>query len=308
MLDVKRMRVLSEVVRTGSFSAAADSLHLSQSAVSQQVAALEKEVGMQLLERTSDGPKLTAAGETLMSHADAVITRLAEAERELSGIAGLEGGRLRVISFPTASATLMTRALSEFRRRFPNVELQLAEGEPEESLPAIRRGDYDLALAFDFTAHPEDFGRDIAADLIFEEKMRVGLPQGHPLAASEAVDVSTLADEDWLVGTGSSSCRTHMINICRDAGFDPRVSFESDDYQVLFGLAEAGLGVALLPELAGDHPGVALRPIEPDAPIRRIWAITREPESRSPAAEQMLAILNDVGATYGKDDGLKAVA
>src|SRR5918994_7071721 len=124
MLDVKRLNVLREVVKRGSFSAAADSLHLSQSAVSQQVANLEKEVGLKLLERTSDGPKLTPAGETVVSHADAVITRLAEAERELAEIAGLEGGRLRLISFPTASATLMTRGMSEFRRRHPQIELQ----------------------------------------------------------------------------------------------------------------------------------------------------------------------------------------
>jgi DNA-binding transcriptional LysR family regulator len=307
MLDVKRMRVLSEVVATGSFSAAADSLHLSQSAVSQQVATLEREVGMQLLERASDGPRLTTAGETLMGHADAVITRLAEAERELSGIAGLEGGRLRVISFPTASATLMTRAMSEFRRRFPNVELQFAEGEPEDSLPAVRRGDFDLALTFDFVAFPEDYGRDVEALLIFEETVRVALPPGHPLAASETVDVSALDQEDWLAGTSPSSCRDHVDNICRAAGFEPRVSFESDDYQVLFGLVEAGLGVALLPELAGAHPGVELREIEPDPPIRRIWAITRDGESRSPAAEEMLAILRDVGAGFGRD-GLRVVA
>src|SRR6059058_835508 len=112
MLDLKRLRVLGEVARQSSFSAAAEELYLSQSAVSQQVATLEREVGMPLLDRTSDGPRLTAAGETLLEHADAVIARLDEAERELSAIAGLDGGRLRLASFPSASATLVTRALS----------------------------------------------------------------------------------------------------------------------------------------------------------------------------------------------------
>src|SRR5687768_5112512 len=123
MLDVKRMRVLREVISSGSFSGAADNLHLSQSAVSQQVAALEREVGQPLLERTTDGPRLTAAGEVLLSHGDAVIARLEEAERELAEIAGLEGGRLRLMSFPTASAALVTQAMAEFRSRFPNIEL-----------------------------------------------------------------------------------------------------------------------------------------------------------------------------------------
>ena len=116
--------MLREVIGRGSFSGAAESLHLSQSAVSQQIAVLEREVGIPLLERTSDGPKLTAAGETLMDHGDAVICRLEEAERELAQIAGLEGGRLRLASFPTASATLMTRALPLFRQRFPRVVLE----------------------------------------------------------------------------------------------------------------------------------------------------------------------------------------
>lgn len=308
MLDVKRMRVLREVVLRGSFSTAAEALHLSQSAVSQQVAALEREVGVQLLDRTSEGPKLTAAGEKLMAHADAVITRLSEAERELVEIAGLEGGRLRLISFPTASATLMTRAMSEFRRRHPQIELQFAEGEPEESVPAVKRGDYDLALAFDFVSLPEDFGRDTEAELIFEDPMRVALPPGHPLAASQKVDLAALADEDWLCGDKPSSCRAHVIDACRAAGFEPRISFESDDYQVLQGLVAAGLGVGLLPELAQRDPGVELREIKPDPPIRRVWAVTRERQSRSPAAEEMLAILRDVGESYSGERGLKAAA
>src|ERR671930_1078141 len=157
MLDVRRIRVLQEVVTSGSFSSAADSLHLSQSAVSQQIAALEREAGVPLLDRTSEGPKLTAAGEALMEHGDAVLCRLEEAERELAQIAGLEGGRLRVASFPTASAALMTRALPLFRERFPNVELEFSEDEPEDSFPSLKRGDFDLAVVFDYPEFPIDF-------------------------------------------------------------------------------------------------------------------------------------------------------
>ena len=181
--------MLREVIARGSFSAAAESLHLSQSAVSQQIAVLEREVGIPLLERTSDGPKLTAAGEALMDHGDAVICRLEEAERELAQIAGLEGGRLRLASFPTASATLMTRALSLFRQRFPRVELEFTEDEPEESFPALKRGDVDLAVVFDYPAFPLDFTRDVEAELIYEEPMRVALPPGHPLAAAKSVRI-----------------------------------------------------------------------------------------------------------------------
>src|SRR5919204_3141963 len=146
MLDVRRLRVLSEVIARGSFSGAAESLHLSQSAVSQQIAVLEREVGVPLLQRTSEGPKLTAAGDALMEHGDAVLCRLEEAERELAQIAGLEGGRLKLASFPTASATLMTSALSLFRQRFPKVELEFSEQEPEDAFPTLRRGNLDLSV------------------------------------------------------------------------------------------------------------------------------------------------------------------
>jgi molybdate transport repressor ModE-like protein len=308
MLDVKRVRVLREVVATGSFSAAADSLHLSQSAISQQVAALEREVGQPLLERTSDGPKLTVAGEVLISHGDAVIARLEEAERELAEIAGLEGGRLRLMSFPTASAALVTRAMAEFRERFPNIELHFAEGEPEDSIPALMGGETDIAVVFDYVAFPEEWGRDTESELILEEPMRVALAPGHPLAASKRVEVSALADEDWLCGDSPSSCREHVVNTCRAAGFEPRISFESDDYQVVQGLVAAGLGVTLLPEIAGEYPGVELRDIVPKPPTRRIWAVTRDAASRSPAAAEIVAILRDVGERYRAGERLHAAA
>jgi molybdate transport repressor ModE-like protein len=308
MIDVKRLRVLREVVGRGSFSAAAETLHLSQSAVSQQVAALEREVGQPLLERTSAGPKLTAAGQTLVGHADAVLARLEEAERELAEIAGLEGGSLRLMSFPTASATVVTRAMAIFHARFPNIELHFSEGEPEISLPALRSGEIDLAVAFDYPQLPEDFGRDTEADPILEEPMRVALPQGHPLAASKKVKVDALADEDWLCGKAPSSCREYVLAIGRTGGFEPKISFESDDYKVLQGLVAAGLGVTVLPELAGDHPGVELRDIQGEIPLRRLWAVTREAASRSPATEEMVGILREVGAAYPREPRLKAVA
>ena len=308
MLDIRRMKVLQEVVTRGSFSAAADSLHLSQSAVSQQIAVLEREVGISLLERTSNGPKLTAAGEALMSHGDAVMCRLEEAERELAQIAGLEGGRLRVASFPTASATLMTRALSLFRERFPKIELQFSEDEPEDAFPGLKRGDFDLAVVFDYPDFPLDFSRDVTAELIYEEAMRVALPPGHPLAGAKSVPVSDLGDEDWLCGALPSSCRDQVIELCRDAGFEPRISFRSEDYEVIKGFVAAGLGVTILPELAGGHPGIELRAVRGQKPVRRVWAVTRENESRSPAAEQMLGILREVCRAYRDDRDLLVAA
>ena len=308
MLDVRRLKVLREVIARGSFSAAAESLHLSQSAVSQQIAVLEREVGIPLLERTSDGPKLTSAGEALMEHGDAVICRLEEAEREIAQIAGLEAGRLRLSSFVTASATLMTRALSIFRQRFPNVELEFTEGDPEDTFPALKRGDTDLAVVFDYPAFPLDFSRDVEADLIYEEPMRLALPPGHPLAAAKSVRVEDLADEDWLCGAMPSSCRFQVINLCRDAGFEPRITFQSEDYEVIKRFVAGGLGVSILPELAGGHPDIELRTVRGQKPVRRVWAVTRESEARPPAAEQMLGIVREVCREYREGTHLRAAA
>ncbi len=300
--------MLQEVVTRGSFSAAAESLHLSQSAVSQQIAVLEREAGIPLLERTSAGPRLTAAGEALMEHGDAVLCRLEEAERELAQIAGLEGGRLRLASFPTASATLMTRALSLFRQRFPKVELEFSEDEPEDSFPALKRGDFDLAVVFDYPAFPLEFGRDVEAELIYEETMQVALPPGHPLAAAKSVRIGDLAEEDWLCGALPSSCRAQVLNLGREAGFEPKISFESEDYEVIKGFVAGGLGVTVLPELAGGHPGIELRPVRGQKPIRRVWAVTRESEARSPAAEQMLGILREVCRAYRDERSVRLAA
>jgi DNA-binding transcriptional LysR family regulator len=309
MLDVKRLRILREVAARESFSGAADALYLSQSAVSQQVATLEREVGMPLLERTNGGPKLTDAGRTLVDHADAVIARLDEAERELAAIAGLEGGRLRLASFPTASATLVTRAVSDFRERYPGVELQLSEADPEESIPGLKRGEYDLALTFDYPFAPDEPDRDLERRLLIEEQMQVALPPGHRLAKRKAVKLEDLSDEDWLTGVSSGSCRVHILTLCRAAGFDPRISFESDDYQVLQGLVSAGVGVTLMPDLAlaGRHPEMELRPVSPKSPIRRVWATALAAGSRAPATDAMLDVLDEVGGRFTAGP-LRAVA
>src|SRR5918911_576256 len=146
MLDVKRLRVLREVAARGSFSAAAEALGYTQSAVSQQIAALEREAGSTLIERNPRGLRLTDAGEALVRHADKILARLAEAEAELEAIAGLHGGRLRLGSFPTPRAPLVPHAIAEFSARHPAVELSLSEADPDESLPRLKAGELDLIL------------------------------------------------------------------------------------------------------------------------------------------------------------------
>jgi DNA-binding transcriptional LysR family regulator len=311
MLDLKRARVLSEVVRQGSFSAAADSLHLSQSAVSQQVAALEREVGMPLLERTRNGPKLNHAGQVLLGHAEAAIARLDEAEHELKAIAGLKGGELRLASFPSASATLLTEALGSFRARFPEVRLSVTEAEPEDSLPRLLAAEIDLAIVFDYPMLPSSEGeRDINRVLLLTESMYLALPRSHPLADAETVRLGDLADEPWLCGVCPSSCGDVVKQACRAAGFDPRIAFESDEYQVLQAYVAAGLGVTLLPDLAlpALRPDLVVRPTVPDAPKRRVWAATRVEGARSTATDAMVDVLREVGERFAGEGFVRVAA
>ncbi len=298
MLDVKRLNILREVASQNSFSAAADALYLSQSAVSQQIATLEREVGMRLLDRTREGPKLTDAGRVLVSHAEAAIARLEEAERDLAAIAGLESGELRLASFPSASATVLTEAVSIFHRRHPGVRLTVADAEPEESLPRLRAGDIDLALTFDYPSIPKVEERDLDRELVLTESMYVALPAEHPLAARATVPLAELSDMTWLCGSLPSTCGEVVLAACRSAGFEPQVGFETDDYHVMQGFIVAGLGTTLLPDLALPtlRDGLVVRPTTPVAPERRVWATVRSEGSRSPSTQAMLEILTEVGA------------
>lgn len=299
MLDLKRLRFLRAVAERGSFSAAADELHVSQSAVSQQVAALEAEVGVPLLVRLRGGPQLTDAGSLLVSHADAAICRLEEAERELADLAGLGAGELRMASFSSASATLLTEAVRRFRTDHPGIRVSLAEADPEDSLPALKRGAADLVLAYDFELDPIGDDRDLALTHLLDEEMHIALPADHPFADRDEIRLEELAAETWLCGSSGNSCRRLTVGSCERAGFQPDIAYESNDYTVIQALVAAGMGVTLIPDLALLHrnPSVAIADIVPAAPIRRVWAVALEAGSRSSATERMIEVLSSVSTS-----------
>ncbi len=292
MLNVGRLKVLKEVAYRGSISAAADALSYTQSAISQQIATLESETGMKLLERHPRGVTLTAAGQTLVGHADGILARLDAAEASLSAISGLRGGRLRMASFPTAGATLMPLAIASFSAAHPGVELTLAEGEPEEIVPRLRGGELDLALLFEFTGESVLPG-DIAVVELLEDPMRLALPHDHELAARPRIRLEDLAGESWVQTSRESPCARHVVRSCHAAGFEPSVTFESDDYQTVQGLVAAGVGVALIPALALSvvREDIIIRSLAPSSPVRRVIAATPAGARLVPAAPAMLAIL-----------------
>ncbi|HWG08454.1 MAG TPA: LysR substrate-binding domain-containing protein [Solirubrobacteraceae bacterium] len=292
MLNVARLKVLREVAYRGSLSSAAEALSYTQSAVSQQIAALEAETGMALLERHPRGVSLTAAGQTLVGHAEGILARLDTAEAALSAIAGLRGGRLRMASFPTAGSTLMPVAIANFRAAYPDVELTLAEGEPEEIVPRLRAGELDLALLFEFEGE-EPLGEDLARVPLVDDPMYLALPREHRLAAKAKLRLSELGGEAWVQTSSASPCARHVVRCCHGAGFEPTVSFESDDYQTVQGLVAAGVGVALIPELALSvvREDIVIRALSPAPPVRQVIAATPPGARLVPAAPAMLGVL-----------------
>jgi DNA-binding transcriptional LysR family regulator len=298
MLNVTRLKVLDEVARRGSFSAAADALDYTQSAISQQIAALEQEAGMTLLQRHPRGVSLTAAGQTLVGHAEGILARLESAEAALGAIAGLRGGRLRMASFPTAGATLMPLAIATFRARHPDIELTLAEGEPEQIAPRLRAGELDLALLFEFG---DSAGTDELTRVeLLEDPLYLALPREHKLATKRKLRLEDLRGEAWVQTSSSSPCARQVVRSCHAAGFEPNVAFESDDYQTVQGLVAAGVGVALIPELALSvvREDIAIRALSPRPPARQVVAATPAGARLLPAAPAMLSALSEAAARY----------
>lgn len=290
MLNPARLSVLREVVAHGSFSAAADVLSYSQSAVSQSIATLEGEVGATLVERDRGGVRPTAAGAALVAHADGILARMEAAENEVAAIAGGHGGRLRIASFPTAGATLLPLAINSFRTAHPGVEVTLAEGEPDEIAPRLRAGEFDLALLFEFEGVGERLGTGIRRFELIEDPLHLALPEAHSLARRRQIELEDLREESWVQASAASPCARHVVRSCHAAGFEPRVAFESDDYQTVQGLVAAGVGVALIPQLAlsAVRPDIRVRALHPRSPIRKVLAATRRGAAVTPAVATIL--------------------
>jgi DNA-binding transcriptional LysR family regulator len=300
MLHLGRLRVLSEVVGQRSFSGAAEALSYTQSAVSQAVARLEAETGTPLVIRDRGGVRATAAGATLVEHAEVIFAQVEAAEAALADVLGVRGGRLRVASFPSAGATVMPQAVASFRVDHPRVALTLAEGEPEEIAPRLRAGEFDLALLFEFPGARERPGTGLRTVPLLEDPMHVALPAAHPLAAKPALALADLREQEWVQTSADSPCARHVVRSCLAAGFEPHVTFESDDYETVQGLVAAGVGVALIPRLALTrvHSGIVVRALAPRSPARKVIAATNAEPGVAPAANSMITVLLDVARRY----------
>lgn len=299
MIEARHLRVLRAVARTGSFSAAARELGCTQPAVSQQMKALEHSSGTPLLVRTGRETRLTEAGEVLVRHAAGILAGLTAAEEEVAAIVGLRAGRVRLSSFPSGSSTLVPNAVAGMRAAHPGTKVSLVEAEPPRSVELLRAGDCDITLAFRYVDLPtpseEEWG-DLAVRPVLTDRLVGVVPESHRLAAGRRpVAIGELADEEWIAGC--PRCRRHLVEVCRRAGFTPRIDFATDDYPAVVGLVAAGLGVAVLPELALEAvrpKGVAVVEVRP-AVHREVVALTLPDLVSVPAVGMMLEQLARAG-------------
>ncbi len=296
MLNANRLNVFREVIERSSFSAAADALSYSQSAVSQSIAALEDEIGTPLIERSRGGARPTAAGAALAAHIGGILAGMETAEAELAAIAAGRGGRLRTASFPSAGATLMPQAIAGFRSSHPGVEVSLAEGEPEKIAPRLRAGELDFVLLYEFEGVGERLGAGMRRHELVDDPLHLALTASHRMARRKDLRLEDLREEAWIQTSASTPCARHVVRSCHAAGFEPRVSFESDDYQTVQGLVAAGVGVALIPRLALStvRADIRIRALLPSSPVRKVFAATPRAAAVTPAVATMLDVLREI--------------
>lgn len=301
MLQVNRLAVLRELSHAGSFSAAAAALSFTQSAVSQQISAFEREVGTQLVERGRRGVTLTEAGQMLVSHAEEILGRLADAERELAAYVGLRAGRLRLAAFESAGATLIPPAVARFHELHPDVELGVTQMEPEEASAALRGRQLDLAVVYDLEPPTGLLGDDLELTYLFDDRYAAVVSRDHPLADRGRVALEQLADDVWINTTRRDLCNRIILASCEQAGFRPKVGFEVDEIATSQGLVAGGMGVTLLPDLAlgSRHERLVVKQLGRDAPVRHVWAARVAGRYRTPASEAMVSILRDEVARRG---------
>jgi DNA-binding transcriptional LysR family regulator len=276
-LDPRRLLTLHEVARRGSFSRAAEELALTQSAVSQQIAALERQLGVQLLHRGRGGVRPTPAGEALVAHGAVVAERLALAGSQVAELAAQERRELRVGAFPSALATVVPQAVAALLAGRPGLEVRLSEARLEELVAGVRGGELHVAVCFQDASQPRREHPGTRRHDLAEEPMLLALPPRHRLARRRRVRLADLARDPWTAPSRDGL----VVRTCREAGFEPRVGIVTDDPLAIRAVVSAGLAVTLTPRLvAGQLAGVRVVPVEGDAPRRTIYALLPDAGAR----------------------------
>ncbi|MCY9782928.1 LysR family transcriptional regulator [Nocardiopsis sp. EMB25] len=299
MLSVDRLRVLHAVAAHGSLSAASQALHVTNSAVSQQLTKLEREVGQPLVERTGRGVRLTDAAELLVEHTARILSLVQRAEAELEAHRDDVVGHLRLSATPTAVRGLLPHALVSLREAHPGLRLELHEEEPHESLPAMARGDADLAMVVDWDGAPLDLPSGMSRAPLMEDVGDIALPADHPLAHRELLDLEEILTLPWISWSRRSICDDWLHDMIRSRGAEPVIIHNVEEHQTKLALIAAGIGAAVMPRLGrGPVPeGVRIVPVQP-ALVRQVYVFWRSDGSRRPAIRAVVRALRESAATY----------
>ena len=301
MLDLRRLRLLRELSERGTIASVADALQFTPSAVSQQLAMLEREAGVQLLERAGRGVRLTDAALVLVGHAEALLERAAVAEADLAAAAGTVAGRGRIAGFQSVLLGVALPAIEALARDAPRLRCEVFEAEPEQALPGLALGDLDLVLGDEWQHQPVRFPDGIDRHDLFRDEVHVLLPAGHPAARRhpDAVPIAELAGEAWASAHAGLAWEELTQRTCRDlGGFNPDIRHRTNDATVSLALVARGLAVTLLPTLPlpEEHPGIALRTIAERPVFRQIFAATRAADAARPSTRALLAAVRDAVA------------
>jgi DNA-binding transcriptional LysR family regulator len=307
MLDLRRLRLLRELHARGTIAAVADALQFTPSAVSQQLAVLEREVGVPLLEPAGRGVRLTDAALVLVGHAEALLDRAERAEAELAATAHTVVGRGRIATFQSGALRLALPAMVALAREAPRLRCELVEAEPEQSLPELALGGVDLVLADEWPQQPHARSPGIDRHELHRDAVRIVLPADHPVARSHsrAAPLSELAGETWTVGHRGTPWGQMVETTCRRlGGFDPDVRYSTNDAVVSLALVAAGLAVTLLPDLVepGGRPGVVVRAIADGSVHRTVFAATRRADRERPSVQALLAGVRRAARAVGEGD------
>jgi DNA-binding transcriptional LysR family regulator len=288
MLDVRRLRVLREFAARGTIAATADALGYTPPAVSQQLAALEREAGVALLERHGRTRRLTPAGKELVTRTESVLRELEAAEAALARTTTSVAGVLRAASFPSAHRALFPPVLARLAREHPELEVHTRELEPEDSIPELKLGELDLVLAQEYPFGPQTDDPALERTPLREDPIRLAVPEGE----GGRVDLAEHPDVPWIAGRQGSFCHAVVLHTCRGAGFEPRITHFTNDFATAYGLVAARVGFALVPDLAGPPPpGVQIVETRQPVPSRRIFAAVRSGSSARPAVAACLEAL-----------------
>lgn len=284
MLNLERLRTLDAVARHGSVSGAAEGLHITTSAVSQQLAKLEREVGQQLLAKHGRGVRLTDAGRLLAEHAGRILSQVQLAQSDLEAQRGRVAGELRLSAFPTAARGLFPAALAALRAEHPALRTRSCELEPEAGIRGVVRGDLDLAVVLDWYNKPMPLPDGLVKASVLDDPADVALPAGHPLAGRAEVDLGEFAEDEWITWGEGEFCHEWLMYTLRSRGIEPIVGHRAGETHTQLGLVAAGLGVCIAP-LLGRHPvpeGVVTVPLRQRV-RRHVYVVWRADADRRPS-------------------------